>query len=128
MSVVLIVDNDSSLRQMLELAFRSQDLATIATGCPQRAAAEIQSGKVGAMLLDYHLGAGVSGAILLQEWLSYGPLPPFWLVTGMPDDPEVLAAAELDGCQGITPKPFAVMRLVATVSAVLEPPEREAEA
>jgi len=128
MPTVLVIDNDASMRHMLELALRSQRLEVLATACPEEAGAAVASEKVDAMLLDYHLGAGVSGTILLERWGATSVIPPFWLVTGMPDDEGVLAAQAHPQCQGVVSKPFAVMRFVAEVAALLTSPEAEAEA
>lgn len=119
---ILVVDNDASMRQLLELAFRQEGHEVFATGCPEKARLALAEGGVAAMLLDYHLGAGVSGTILLERWRQERELPPFWLVTGMPDDPEVLAAKELEGCQGVVGKPFPVLQLVADVGELLGAP------
>lgn len=128
MPTVLVVDNDASMRHMLELALRSQRLEVIATACPEGAEEALAAGEVGAMLLDYHLGAGVSGATLLQRWAALGDIPPFWLVTGMPDQEEVNKVREHPSCQGVVAKPFAVMRLVAEVAALCATPTADAEA
>lgn len=128
MSTVLVIDNDASMRHMLELALRSQRLEVLATACPEEAGAAVAAGTVDAMLLDYHLGAGVSGTILLERWGATSAIPPFWLVTGMPDDAGVVAAKAHPQCQGVVSKPFAVMRLVSEVAALLTEPEAEAEA
>ena len=67
--------------------------------------------------MDYHLGAGESGAAVLAKWSAEGPMPPFWLVTGTPDEADVTKLQALPAFQGTIAKPFSILDLVSAVKA-----------
>lgn len=113
----------------MAMAFRHQQIETFTTGAVSEAASFLQSGACAGLLMDYHLGAGESGAAVLAKWSMEGPMPPFWLVTGTPDESEIASIEALPTFQGTIAKPFSILDLVGKVKALAFPEglqEREA--
>jgi len=73
--------------------------------------------------MDYHLGAGESGAMVLAKWSKLASMPPFWLVTGTPDEADVASLELTAEFQGTIAKPFSILDLVATVKTIAFPEE-----
>ena len=113
---VLIVDNDPSMCQLLTMAFSHADIEALAIGSLASLDHLLKNEDVGALLMDYHLGGGQSGAEVLKELVDNGSNLPFWLVTGTPDELGVIEASSLKGFQGIVAKPFSIKDLVAEVA------------
>ena len=130
MKQIYIVDNDPGMCQLMTLAFQQVGHDVIATGTPAIAEQALENGQCAALLMDYHLGSGESGAALVASWASRHELPPTWIVTGTPNDPTIVAMTGLPGLRGVVSKPFAIMELVTSVVESLEPrllPPKEAE-
>lgn len=119
---VLVVDNDRTMRELVAYAFQMRKMEAWAVGDFEEADARVD--EADGLLLDYHLGAGFSGASVARHWAEQGRLPPFWLVTGMPEEAEVQALSELVQFQGVVGKPFSVMGLVETVAERIKGPPR----
>ena len=129
MKKIMIVDNDPGMCNLMAMAFRHQDIETFTTDSVSEASSFLQSGECAGLLMDYHLGAGESGASVLTKWSEGGPMPPFWLVTGTPDEADVSPLAAVPSFQGTIAKPFAIMDLVNAVKALAFPEEwKEMEA
>lgn len=113
----------------MAMAFRHQDIETFTTDTVSEASSFLQSGECAGLLMDYHLGAGESGAAVLAKWSSEGSMPPFWLVTGTPDEADVAPLAAIDAFQGTIAKPFSIVELVNAVKDLAYPAElKEMEA
>lgn len=126
---ILIVDNDPGMCNLMAMAFRHQEIETFTTGTVSEASSFLLSGECAGLLMDYHLGAGESGASILAKWSLEGPMPPFWLVTGTPDEADVAPLAAVEAFQGTIAKPFAIMDLVSAVKGLAFPEElKEMEA
>jgi hypothetical protein len=76
----------------------------------------------GAVLMDFHLGGGHSGAAVARRWAAEGRLPPFWLVTGTPEDEEVRALADLPQLRAVVGKPFSLLAFAREVKISLTAP------
>lgn len=114
---VLVLDNDRSMREMLGRALSMMDLEPVAA--ESVAAAEAAIDGCDALLLDYQLSEGATGALLARRWRVEGRLPPFWLVTGMPEDPEVQELGRMEECREVVGKPFLVLGLAGAVRDTL---------
>lgn len=125
MKKILVVDNDAGMRNLLAMAFRQHGLETFLTDSIQEAEAFLAEGSCGAILMDYHLGAGASGAQVLSRWQAAGDLPPFWLVTGTPEEAEKDGVQEIPGFKGTVAKPFSILDLIAAVQAEAFPQDVE---
>lgn len=117
---ILILDNDRSMRELVALALRLQEVESLAVGTVEEA--ESALGEVTALLMDFHLGGGHSGAAVARRWAAEGRLPTFWLVTGTPEDEEVLGLADLPQLRGVVGKPFSLLAFAKEVKLSLAPP------
>lgn len=120
---VLILDNDRSMRELVALALRMQELDCVAAGTVEEA--ELALPESAAVLMDFHLGGGHSGAAVARRWAAEGRLPPFWLVTGTPEDEEVRALAELPQLRAVVGKPFSLLAFAREVKMSLTAPAAE---
>jgi len=126
---ILIVDNDPGMCNLMAMAFRHHAIETWTTDTVSEATAFLHSGECAGLLMDYHLGAGESGAMVLAKWNETTSMPPFWLVTGTPDEADVNPLELISAYQGTIAKPFSILDLVATVKAAAFPEElKEQEA
>lgn len=131
---ILVVDNDAGMRNLLAMAFRQEGIETFLTETVEEATAFLKAGECAALLMDFHLGAGASGAQVLANWSTELSMPPYWLVTGTPEDADVTPLQAFPAFQGVIAKPFSVLDLVSAVRQQAFPPhaatdsELEAEA
>lgn len=112
---ILVVDNDPGMRNLLAMAFRHEGLETHLTDDVEEAEGFLRSGSCAALLMDFHLGAGASGAQLLAVWGKEAEMPPFWLVTGTPEEADIAPLQAMQAFQGVIAKPFSILDLVAAV-------------
>ncbi len=117
---VLVLDNDRSMRELVALALRLQGLDPVAAGTVEEAEAAL--GEVSAVLMDFHLGGGHNGAEVARRWAQESRLPPFWLVTGTPEDEAVRGLADLPQLRAVIGKPFSLLTFAGEVKRSLEPP------
>ncbi|MCH2112592.1 MAG: hypothetical protein MK213_07015 [Planctomycetes bacterium] len=118
---VLILDNDQALRQLLELAMRQGGIQPITCALASEAEPLLQNGSIQFMLLDLNLAAGESGEVLAQSWHAAGCLPPFFMVTGTPDDPRLNCLEAFPEFRGVIAKPFSILELVEQVRGACAP-------
>ncbi len=116
---VVVLDNDRMMRDLLAMALQMQQLEVLPAGTVEEAEAALPEAQ--ALLMDFHLGGGQDGAAVARRWASEGRLPPFWLVTGTPDDPAVQGLRELRQLQEVVGKPFSLLRLAGDVHRSLAP-------
>lgn len=114
---VLVLDNDRTMRDLLAFALRSRGLEAVAVGEVDEAEAALEESD--GLLLDFQLGGGHTGAEVARRWAVEQRLPPFWLVTGMPEDPEVQSLKELRQLIGVVGKPFSLLDLAEGVDNTL---------
>ena len=105
------------MRELIAFALRVRGLETLAVGTLEEAEAAFR--EVDGLLLDFHLGGGHVGSEVARRWAAEGRLPPFWVVTGMPEDPEVLALKELRELVAVVGKPFSLLELAEGVEVTL---------
>ena len=65
---ILVLDNDRSMRELFALALRMQGLESVTVGTVEEAEAALPD--VAALLLDFHLGGGHSGAVVARRWAA----------------------------------------------------------
>ncbi|MHC4824417.1 MAG: response regulator [Planctomycetota bacterium] len=126
MNKILVVDNDAGMRNLLAMAFRQQGIETFLTDDVAEAEAFLDREECGAILMDFHLGAGASGARILADWEQTRSLPPFWLVTGTPEEADASGLEQLHSYQATIAKPFSILDLVAAVRSTAFPEEASA--
>jgi len=117
---VLILDNDHAMRDLLEVAVSRNVCVGRAVASSGEAEEILREGEVDFMLLDLNLGGGDSGEALAIDWAQREIMPPFFLVTGTPEDARLAALANLPLARGIIPKPFQVLELSGRIVAELE--------
>jgi len=127
---IYVVDNDPGMCKLLAMAFAQAGHEIVACGAPEAVQEALQNGECAALLMDYHLGAGESGAGLVRGWATRFEMPPTWIVTGTPDAADLTDVSEVQGVMGVVAKPLAIIDLVAMVTDAVQPaaPEMEAEA
>lgn len=133
MKKIYVVDNDPSMCQLMAMAFRQGGHEIVACTTPDIAQEALQNGKCAALLMDYHLGVGESGAGLVTGWARHLDLPPTWIVTGTPEADDLQAVKNVPGFVDVIAKPFAILELVKAVvstlpSAAVQNHESEMEA
>lgn len=117
---VLVIDNDSALLELFEIAFRKAVLQVSTARNESQADAVIQAQRVDLLLVDLNLGAGSSGLSLAQKWSRLGCLPPFLVVTGTPADPRLSELKSMPEYRGLVGKPFSIQELVKNVRGLME--------
>ncbi|HJM40557.1 MAG TPA: hypothetical protein QGG59_10640 [Planctomycetota bacterium] len=122
---VLVLDNDSSLRDLLTLALGRVDCEAVP--CAHAAAAEEMLPSVDFLLLDLNLSEGNSGEQLALRWQEMSILPPFLLVTGAPDDARIQCLESIPSFRGVVSKPFSILELVEQVRTLALGDEIETE-
>ncbi|RMH03576.1 MAG: response regulator [Planctomycetota bacterium] len=115
---VLVLDNDSSLAELLELALGRGGCEARVHRRAETAEAELRREGADFLVLDLNLGGGHSGERLARRWAEEGILPPFLLLTGTPEDPRLAGLVDLPGFHGVQAKPFSILALVETIRGV----------
>ncbi len=118
-ATVLVLDNDPHVRQLLTLALERGGMRVLCCRSGEEARRTLCDRAVDFMILDLNLGGGDSGELLAAEWTAAGCAPPFFMLTGMPDDPRVGALEGLSPFRGVIAKPFSVVALVDRVRGAL---------
>jgi DNA-binding response OmpR family regulator len=117
---VLVLDNDRSMRELVAHALRLQEVECVAVGTVEEAEAVLAGAT--AVLMDFHLGGGHSGAAVVRRWAAEGRMPPFWLVTGTPEDEEVRSLVDLPQLRAVVGKPFSLLSFAREVKISLSAP------
>jgi len=112
---IYVVDNDLAMCELMTMAFRQSGHEIVACGSPKIVREALENAKCAAILMDYHLGMGESGAGYIRAWSSQFGLPPTWIVTGTPEAEDLRDVGALPGFVAVIPKPFAILDLVAAV-------------
>ncbi len=108
MPYLLVVDDDSQIRDMLSLMLEGEGYQVRACADSDRAVELCQTTRFDHILLDYMLDGVTADQFLddLQEALGPEALPPLTLVTGFQDCLDVANFAEYPQVKGILSKPF----------------------
>ena len=112
---VLIIENDPTLRRVLEIAMRHAGFAVNHAETGAEALALLEANRVSAVLMDLGLPDGRSAEVL--SWLHAHSDRPPWLVLSAIDPAD---AAQIDDSIGerLISKPFDPWRLIEWVKAM----------
>src|ERR1035437_2832108 len=121
---ILVVDDESSIRDALSKVLQAEDYEVLAAENGQEAIEKIQSEKVDLLLLD--LGLPVKDGWDIVIWLTeVNSQLPVIIITGRWNQREL---AEKMGADALMDKPLDVSRLLQTIRALTnEPMERRAK-
>jgi DNA-binding response OmpR family regulator len=108
---VLVLDNDAALRELLRMALQRAGLAVVVAATAEACEPLLREGRADLLLLDLNLAGGDCGWRRVQEWSAADCLPPFFAVTGTPDDPRCEQMAGSEQFLGVIAKPFPVLEL-----------------
>jgi len=123
---VLVIDDEPVIRTLMRDVLSQRGIEVVTAGDADEAVARFLEGGVEMIILDHRM-PGTSGAelhrLLSEEFGSGGrtgagarrKLPPVLIVTGSPQDREVIIAAFGESVVGVLPKPFVAEDLVKIV-------------
>lgn len=117
--LILVVDDDDSMREALERLLRAADFETVAYASAEALLAAGAGAGAACIVSDYKLPA-MSGLELLSELRTRGGWPPVVLVTAH-DSAEVRDEARRRGADGYLAKPFAGKALLAAIDRATDP-------
>ena len=126
MKPVWIVDDDRSIRWVLEKALGRENIPFISYASAQEALAALDDGEPQVLVSDIRM-PGKSGLELLQTVKQRFPTVPVIVMTAY-SDLESAVAAFHGGAYEYLPKPFDVDQAVDLIRRALEESRREAEA
>ena len=119
-STVMIVEDDDSIREMMDITLSQAGYSVVAVGSGESAMDLLKRVKVGLVLLDVHMPR-MSGLDVLMAMSRMGrPSPPVLMVTANRHADTVAEAVRL-GCIGYMAKPFAPGDLLGRVARALAP-------
>lgn len=113
MGLVVVVDDDASMRTSIERLLQAQGYATVAFSSAEEF---LRSGAVDGVIglvLDIHLG-GISGIELRRRLAAAGSTTPVVFITAF-DDEKTRQAALAAGCVDYLRKPFDAGRLMGAL-------------
>lgn len=114
---VLIVDDDPSIRRLLEKVMKSNDLETAAVGSGQEAEALLARETYDVILMDVMLG-DMEGFDVVKDLRNKGIQTPVIIISGRDEDYDALYGLSLGADDYIT-KPFRPLIVGAKVKALI---------
>jgi DNA-binding response OmpR family regulator len=115
---ILVVDDESSIREALSKVLRAEDYDVISTDNGQEATEKLGSEQIDLLLLD--IGMPVKNGWDTLKWLAeVNPLLPVIIITGRHAQREL---AEKMGADALMEKPLDVPRLLQTIRELLDEP------
>ena len=119
MNTVLVVEDDSAIREMVRLALESNNYNVLEAGDTIEARRLLESGKADIVLLDWML-PGQSGYEFTRALRrsNAGENTPIIMLTARDQEEDKIAALEA-GADDYISKPFSVKELLARIKAVL---------
>lgn len=115
---VLVVDDDSSIREALSKVLHTEDYEVVSAADGQEAIEKFGQEKIDLLLLD--LGLPVKDGWGMLQWLSrINPLLPIIIITGRYEQRELAEIAKVDA---LMEKPLDVPRLLQTVRELMDEP------
>lgn len=115
---ILIVDDDSSISEILEFNLKSEGFEVTCASSAEEALAILESTSFGLILLDVMMG-GMSGYKMAERLRSSGDHTPLIFVTAKDTENDLLTGFSVGGDDYIT-KPFSVKEVIARVKAVIK--------
>lgn len=117
-ATLMIVEDDESIREMIDITLSQAGYGVIAVGSGESALDLLKRVKVDLVLLDVHMPR-MSGLDVLMAMARIGrPTPPVLMVTANRQADTVAEAMRL-GCVGYMAKPFAPGDLLGRVARAL---------
>lgn len=117
-ATILLVEDDSALRQGLSELFSREKYAVVAASCAQEARAKL-SGQIDLIVLDVSLPDG-DGVSLCRAWREAGVTVPILFLTAKDEELDVVRGLDAGGNDYVT-KPFRMMELLSRIRALLRP-------
>jgi CheY-like chemotaxis protein len=115
---VLVVDDESSIREALSKVLHTEDYEVVSAANGQEAIEKFGQEKIDLLLLD--LGLPVKDGWGMLEWLAnVNPLLPIVIITGRYEQRELAEAAGVDA---LMEKPLDVPRLLQTIRELMDEP------
>jgi DNA-binding response OmpR family regulator len=114
---IIVVDDDSTLRQMVIRYLEDHDVPTRAASSKDELKRHLEGGEPSLIILDLRLGQD-DGLDLLREIRSYSDVPVIITTGHRPDEIDRIVGLEL-GADDYIIKPFSLRELLARVRAVL---------
>jgi two-component system, NtrC family, nitrogen regulation response regulator GlnG len=121
---VWIVDDDPSIRFVLEKALARETLATQSFASPREVVAALKGGGVPQVLISDIRMPGGSGVALLADVKAMHPMLPVIVMTAYSDLDSAVSAFQ-GGAFEYLPKPFDVMRAVELIRRAIDEGQRE---
>lgn len=110
---ILVVDDEASIRGLLEELFKKEDCSTVCCGSGEEALAVLKKETFDIVLLDIKLPE-MSGLDVLKEIRrEYGNLPVV-MITGFGFDEELIDKSKEFGCCGYIGKNMPVAQIIIT--------------
>src|SRR3569833_1769622 len=125
---ILIVDDDSGQRSLLNSFLKSQEFETVVVDSGMKALEALRSGPFGMMISDVRM-PGMTGIETLRQARKEQIMVPVLLVTAFTDVRDAVAAMR-DGAVNYLAKPIDLDELLATVrhtTGISKPAERAPE-
>ncbi len=119
---VLIVDDDPSIREMMDVILTQAGFRVSATSNGEAALDLLKRSRFALVLVDIHMPR-MSGLDVLAAMEKLSGMPPVLMVTANSAPDTVREAVGL-GCSGYLAKPFSPAALVARVRHALSPPSK----
>src|SRR5690348_4662229 len=115
---VLVVDDESSIRDALSKVLNSEDYEVVSAANGQQAMEKFGQERIDLLLLD--LGLPVKDGWEMLEWLAHvNPLLPVVIITGRYEQRELAEAAGVDA---LMEKPLNVPQLLQTIRELMDEP------
>ncbi len=118
---VLVVDDDSSVRDSMKKVLESADFEVLLAGDGQEAVEQARPGHVDLLLLDIGLPIR-NGWDAFAQITAANPFLPIIIITGHSDQYPVASAA---GASAFMEKPLDASQLLATIQKLLAEPKEE---
>jgi excisionase family DNA binding protein len=115
--IVLVVDDDESVRKMLSASLSAAAYEVLTAADGSTALAALQHTPCDLLMADLKM-PGMDGLTLIREARKRSPELAVVIVTGLPSEASAIEAIDI-GVSGYVTKPFVVSRLLAVVARAL---------
>ena len=115
--IVLVVDDDESVREMLSMSLSAAAYEVVTAADGSTALAALQRTPCDLLMADLKM-PGMDGLTLIREARKQSPALPVVIVTGLPSEDSAIEAIDI-GVSGYLTKPFVVSRLLDVVARAL---------